>query len=107
MISELRKEIILNTLNDKGILYTHAIMKKCNVSDLAELESKGLLIRTHGGAIKSKAADMLFTYDLRINQNRQNKEAIYQLAAKFSPGNFGAYQIFKHPFVIDRRGNCQ
>jgi DeoR family fructose operon transcriptional repressor len=64
-------------------------MKKCNVSeitirrDLAELESKGLLIRTHGGAIKSKAADMLFTYDLKINQNRQNKEAICQLAANY------------------------
>ncbi len=89
MISELRKEIILDTLNINGILYTHEIMKKCNVSeitirrDLTELEAKGLLIRTHGGAIKSKAADMLFTYDLKINQNRQNKEVICQLAANY------------------------
>ncbi len=89
MISELRKEIILSTLNETGILYTQEIMKKCDVSeitirrDLTELESKGLLIRTHGGAIKSKAADMLFTYDLKINQNRQNKEMICQLAANY------------------------
>ena len=64
-------------------------MKQCNVSeitirrDLSELESKGLLIRTHGGAVKSKATDMLFTYDQKINLNRQNKETICQLAANY------------------------
>ena len=89
MIPELRKEIILNTLNESGILYTHDIMEKCNVSeitirrDLTELESKGLLIRTHGGAVKSQAIDMLFTYDLKINQNRRNKELICQWAANY------------------------
>lgn len=89
MISELRKEFILNTLNENGILYTQEIMKQCDVSeitirrDLIELESKGLLIRTHGGAIKSKATDLLFTYDLKINQNRHKKETICQLAANY------------------------
>ena len=89
MIPELRKEFIVNTLNEDGILYTQEIMKKCNVSeitirrDLTELETKGLLIRTHGGAVKSKATDMLFTYDLKINQNRQSKEDICRLAANY------------------------
>ena len=89
MIPVLRKEFILNMLNDNGILYTPEIMKKCNVSeitirrDLSELESKGLLIRTHGGAVKSKATDMLFTYDIKINQNRQSKEEICRLAANY------------------------
>ena len=89
MIPELRKEVILNTLNENGVLDTHEIMKKCNVSeitirrDLTELEAKGLLIRTHGGAIKSKVTEMLFTYDLKINQNRNNKEMICQLAYRF------------------------
>ena len=89
MIAELRKEFIVNTLNENGIVYTHEMMKMCNVSeitirrDLTELESKGLLIRTHGGAVKSKATDMLFNYDLKINQNRQNKEAICQLAVNY------------------------
>jgi len=89
MMSELRKEFIINTLNENGVVHTLEIMKICNVSeitirrDLTELESKGLLIRTHGGAVKSKATDMLFSYDLKINQNRQNKEAICQLTAKY------------------------
>ena len=89
MVPALRKEYIVNALNESGIVYTHEIMKICNVSeitirrDLAELESKGLLIRTHGGAVKSKATDMLFNYDLKINKNRQNKEAICQLATNY------------------------
>ena len=89
MMSELRKDLILNRLNEAGVLYTHEIIKQCNVSgltirrDLIELESKGLLTRTRGGAIKSKATDMLFTYDTKINQNRQNKEAICQLASTY------------------------
>ena len=89
MIPELRKELILSILNKDGVLYTQEIMKNCNVSeitvrrDLSELEAKGLLIRTHGGAVKSKATEMLFTYDLKINQNRGNKEVICQLAAQY------------------------
>ena len=89
MIPELRKEVILNMLNENGVLVTQEIMKICDVSeitirrDLTELEAQGLLIRTHGGAVKSKATDMLFTYELKINQNRQNKEAICQQAAQY------------------------
>ncbi len=93
MSPELRKKIILKTLNEQGILSTQEIMKQCGVSeitirrDLIELEAKGLLIRTHGGAVTSKAGDQLFTYDLKINQNRQNKEMICQLASKFINNN--------------------
>ena len=89
MIPELRKEVILNMLNENGVLYTQEIMKMCDVSeitirrDLTELEAQGLLIRTHGGAVKSKAIEMLFTYELKINQNRQNKEMICQLATQY------------------------
>ena len=89
MIPELRRDVILNMLNENGVLYTHEIMKQCDVSeitirrDLTELEAKGLLIRTHGGAVKSKATEMLFTYDLKITQNRQNKELICQLASRY------------------------
>ena len=89
MISELREEVILNTLNENGVLYTQEIMKKCDVSeitirrDLAKLESKGLLIRTHGGAVKSKVTDILFTYDHKINLNRQSKEYVSRLAVNY------------------------
>jgi DeoR family fructose operon transcriptional repressor len=89
MRSTLRKEYILSTLNDTGVLQTNEIIKQCKVSeltirrDLIKLESKGLLIRTHGGAVKSKASDILFNYEYKINQNRQNKEEICQTAANY------------------------
>ena len=89
MIPAERRELILNTLNENGVLHTQDIIERCDVSDitirrdLAELEAKGLLIRTHGGAIKSQAIDKLFTYAEKMNQNRQNKEAICQLAATY------------------------
>ncbi len=93
MNPEFRKKFILNTLNEQGVISTQEVMMQCKVSeitirrDLAELETKGLLIRTHGGAVKSKAGDQLFTYDLKINQNRQNKEEICQIAARFIQNN--------------------
>lgn len=93
MVSALRKEFILEALNKDGVVYTHEIMKECNVSeitirrDLIDLESKGLLMRTHGGAIKNRAVDHLFTYDLKINQNRQNKESICLLATRYITDN--------------------
>lgn len=64
-------------------------MERCKVSeitirrDLIRLESKGLLIRTHGGAVKSRATDMLFSYELKVNQNRQRKEEICRIAADY------------------------
>ena len=89
MEPELRKELILSTINETGFVHTQEIMKQCKVSeitirrDLIELESKGLLSRTYRGAVKVKRNDMLFTYDIKMNQNRQNKEAICRLAANF------------------------
>ena len=89
MLPASRREFILNTINETGVLYTNEIMKQCNVSeitirrDLIELETKGLLVRTHGGAIKSKVTDMMFSYELKINQNRQKKDEICRLAAGY------------------------
>jgi DeoR family fructose operon transcriptional repressor len=93
MISELRKESIISILNDSGVIYTRDMTKKCNVSeitirrDLIELEKKGLLTRTHGGAIKVKANEQYFTYDLKINQNKENKNAICKMATNYITDN--------------------
>ena len=89
MIPELRKELILKTLNEADVVYTHKIMKQCDVSeltirrDLIELESQGLLVRTRKGAMKSKVTNMMSSYDLKINRHRQQKEAICRLAANY------------------------
>ena len=89
MIAEKRKELILKMLDATGIVHIQELMKQCKVSeitvrrDLVDLESKGLLVRTHGGAVKSKAVEMLFYYDYKSNQHRQNKDYICQLAANY------------------------
>lgn len=90
---EVRKKIILNTINEQELITIQDIVRKCNVSeitirrDLSELEKEGLLVRTHGGAVKSKIANHLFTYDLKINQNWQKKEKICQIASNYINNN--------------------
>ncbi len=56
--------------------------------DLSCLEAGGLLVRTHGGAVKSAAIDALFGFEQRINRNRDRKERICRIAARFvEPGD--------------------
>ena len=89
MIPKLRKDMLLHTLNETGVVNIQDAMKQFNVSDLTirrdliEFESQGILTRTRGGAIKSKVTDVLFTYDTKINQNRQNKEDICHVATGY------------------------
>lgn len=86
---ELRKKIILDILNEQEIITISDIVKRCNVSeitirrDLINIEQEGLLVRTHGGAIKPKNSNQLFTYNIKVNQNSLEKEAICKTAAKF------------------------
>ena len=90
---ELRKKIILELLNYNDFISVHEIINRCNVSevtvrrDLADLEDKGLLIRTHGGAVKSVAAGYLFTYDNKISRRKENKEDICRTASTFIKNN--------------------
>ncbi len=90
---EERKKIILDLLHSNDFVSGRSIMERCNVSeitvrrDLTDLENKGLLIRTHGGAVRSVAAGNLFTYDSKISRNRQNKEAICRTASSFIENN--------------------
>uniref|UniRef100_UPI0008297ABC DeoR/GlpR family DNA-binding transcription regulator n=1 Tax=Allomuricauda sp. CP2A TaxID=1848189 RepID=UPI0008297ABC len=90
---ELRKKIILNLLESEEVVSVQEIVNECNASevtirrDLTELEDKGLLIRTHGGAIKNTGAEILFTFNSRMNQNKENKEHICKVASKFINDN--------------------
>ncbi len=49
--------------------------------DLEALEERGCLIRKHGGAVKSEAIERLFSFDRRLERNREAKEAICRAAA--------------------------
>ncbi|RIJ46641.1 DeoR/GlpR transcriptional regulator [Maribellus luteus] len=90
---EARKKIILNFLKDNESVTVQEIVNDCNASeitirrDLAELEEKGLLIRTHGGAIRNTAAENLFTFNSKMNQNKENKEYICKIASRFIEDN--------------------
>lgn len=90
---ELRKKIILDVLNEQEIITIPDIVQRCNVSeitirrDLIHLEQEGLLVRTHGGAIKPKNGSQLFTYNIKVNQNLSKKEEICQTAAKYIKEN--------------------
>ncbi len=90
---EKRKRIILDMLSSQETVTVQEIVEKCFVSeitarrDLVNLETKNLIIRTHGGAMKSKAIDTLFNYDLKINQNAEQKTAICKKASEFISNN--------------------
>jgi len=90
---ELRKKLILGMLKEQDSVLTQDIVKECNASeitirrDLTELERKGFLIRTHGGALKKKATDHLFTYNYKVALNKESKEYICKIASRYIKKN--------------------
>jgi len=89
----LRKKEILDLLKDQDFVSTQEILKKCDASeitirrDLSEMEKEGLLIRTHGGATKKVSTDFIFTYNDKMNHNREEKDYICQLASMYIKSN--------------------
>jgi len=89
MEHELRKRFILNYLNKNELISIHNIVGNFNISeitarrDLNELESKGFLVRIHGGAIKSKITGGLFDFNNKAIQFRDQKIEICRYAAGF------------------------
>ena len=84
-----RKRFILNRLEESGTVLIQEITENCAISDvtarrdLATIESQGLLSRIHGGAIKSRTADSMFSYDKKALHNRDQKMMIAEAAAPF------------------------
>jgi DeoR family transcriptional regulator, fructose operon transcriptional repressor len=97
MTQELRIKYILNHLVKVESITIQDIVEKCNVSeitarrDLNTLEKRGLLIRTHGGAIKSEVPNGMFGFDKKLVQNRDNKIEICRFAAGFVEENDTIY----------------
>jgi len=90
---EVRKRMILKQLEKNESITIQDVARMCNVSeitarrDLDELESEGLLIRTFGGAVKSKLIPYLFSYENKEAHNREKKIEIARLAATFIKDN--------------------
>ncbi|WP_341226528.1 DeoR/GlpR family DNA-binding transcription regulator [uncultured Arcticibacterium sp.] len=84
---ERRKKEILSLLAKKEFINASELVEKLGVSDitirrdLAQLETQGLLKRTHGGATKVDENPMV-SFDLKSSQNDTEKRKIGEAAAK-------------------------
>ena len=93
MVQELRKKFILNQLDKNEAISIKKIVDNFNVTeitarrDLNDLGKKGFLIRTHGGAIKSKITNGLFDFYNKSIQNRDQKIEICKCASSYIEEN--------------------
>lgn len=84
-----RFQDILKTLEKQDFVRVSDLVRRLEVShmtirrDLAELEQKGYLIRTHGGALKGEVLESLFSFDRRLERASAQKQAIGRAAARF------------------------
>ena len=68
-------------------------MKQCHVSqitarrDLEELAQKGLIVRTHGGAMKAESMSNLFSFVRRMDSRLEKKTDISKYAAQYIKNN--------------------
>jgi DeoR family fructose operon transcriptional repressor len=92
-----RKRFILKRLEESGRVLIPEITDHCAISDvtarrdLATIESLGLLSRIHGGAVKSRTADAMFSYDKKALHNRDRKMAIARAAIPYIDENDSIY----------------
>lgn len=74
-----RSRYILQVLEKNGEIEIDEIVGKCSISaitarrDLEELARQGLLIRTHGGAMRDDSVHQLFSFGRRIDHKREQK----------------------------------
>jgi DeoR family transcriptional regulator, fructose operon transcriptional repressor len=82
-----RKQLILNVLDEKGSADVKELAEKLSTSeitvrrDLATLSEKGLLFRTHGGAMKVGLSKDPFNFFHKASMNADRKDHICQIAA--------------------------
>jgi len=97
LTAELRMKFILVYLENNEFISTGDIRDRCNVSeitarrDLRELAEKGLLVRTHGGAIRTESSVRLFDFDNKALKHREEKLEICRFAASFIQENDTIY----------------
>lgn len=97
MTQELRKKSILKLLEQNDEVSIQDFVTQCNVSeitirrDLTLLEKKGLLKRTHGGAIRSSAIPEMFGFENKALERRNQKIEICKRAATLIEENDTIY----------------
>jgi DeoR family fructose operon transcriptional repressor len=84
-----RVQYILEALDRQEFVRVNDLVERLAVSpmtvrrDLSELESKRLLVRAHGGAMKGEAIESLFSFARRLERNSEQKEAVCRAASRF------------------------
>ena len=77
-----REDLILQQINLAGNASVAELAKEFSVSvetirrDLGELAERGLIYRTHGGAVSIKTRDIGSSFQIRQRTNAENKKAI-------------------------------
>lgn len=125
LFPEERLELIYNKIKEKKKVHVNELSNEFSISkstirtDLAELESRGLIKRTHGGAILQN--ELIFCdneditknnmeINIRIEKNQAEKKAIGQLAASMVNDNDtimidgGSTTQFVAKYLSDKRG---
>jgi DeoR family fructose operon transcriptional repressor len=78
IIDQLEKdEHLLITVLSKQFMVSEITIRR----DLDELESQGILFRTHGGAIRNKPISSLFSFDSKVKNRQKEKLEICRYAA--------------------------
>lgn len=93
MISENRKQQILDLIRKNGSVRVANLSQLFEVSEvtirnyLADMESKGLLTRTHGGAISSYKPYCSMNFNQRLETNHSEKDIIAKKTAEMIEPN--------------------
>ena len=88
MTFQIRKQLILSTIDEKGSVDVRELAQLLNTSeitvrrDLNLLAQKGLIVRTHGGAVQPALARDPISFANKAAVNQEQKEYICQLAAQ-------------------------
>jgi DeoR/GlpR family transcriptional regulator of sugar metabolism len=88
MLALERREKILEKLNQHQRIIIKELSKEIQVSeatlrsDLSKMEEKGLLKRTHGGAVLTDHIDYEISFSMRERQNKQEKFEIAKRATE-------------------------
>jgi DeoR family fructose operon transcriptional repressor len=97
MLPEQRHKFILSYLEKQESISVQNLISKCNVSkitarrDLSLLENKGLLLRTHGGAVRADRTFGIFDFNNKANQKIEQKLEIGRLASTYIRENETIY----------------
>ena len=87
IIPAARQSRIMELIKRDGLVTVEALSKNLDVSvitirrDLTVLEDRGVLERTHGGAVRTQQIEREFNYSEKDRTNTEQKEAIGKAAA--------------------------